>query len=53
MLIEMNEMTSTGINALRPLRTRRPFTPREPQRTLFTERARKKDHRPPSAFELV
>ncbi|KAI5635689.1 armadillo repeat-containing protein 2 isoform X1 [Phthorimaea operculella] len=38
--------------ALRPLRTRRPFTPREPQRTLFTERARKKETRPPSAFDL-
>ncbi|CAG9791339.1 unnamed protein product [Diatraea saccharalis] len=37
---------------LRPLRTRRPFTPREPQRTLFTERARKTDPRPPSAFDL-
>ncbi|XP_028177551.1 armadillo repeat-containing protein 2-like isoform X2 [Ostrinia furnacalis] len=38
--------------ALRPLRTRRPFTPREPQRTLFAERARTKDPRPPSAFDL-
>ncbi|KAL0818163.1 hypothetical protein ABMA28_008680 [Loxostege sticticalis] len=38
--------------ALRPLRTRRPFTPREPQRTLFAERARAKDPRPPSAFDL-
>ncbi|XP_072934563.1 armadillo repeat-containing protein 2 [Epargyreus clarus] len=50
---EMN--TSSGGAAageLRPLRTRRPFTPREPQRTLFTERARKRDARPPSAFDL-
>ncbi|XP_049879021.1 armadillo repeat-containing protein 2 [Pectinophora gossypiella] len=38
--------------ALRPLRTRRPFTPREPQRTLFAERTRKKEPRPPSAFDL-
>ncbi|XP_063368797.1 armadillo repeat-containing protein 2 [Cydia amplana] len=37
--------------ALRPLRTRRPFTPREPQRVLFGERARR-DPRPPSAFDL-
>ncbi|XP_063628910.1 armadillo repeat-containing protein 2 [Cydia splendana] len=36
--------------ALRPLRTRRPFTPREPQRVLFGERARR-DPRPPSAFD--
>ncbi|XP_046964092.1 armadillo repeat-containing protein 2 [Vanessa cardui] len=50
---EMNNITSgSGLSALRPLRTRRPFTPREPQRTLFTERARKKDTRPPSAFDL-
>lgn len=51
-LLEMNDITAAGMNALRPLRTRRPFTPREPQRTLFTERARKKDQRPPSAFDL-
>ncbi|KAL4711889.1 hypothetical protein ACJJTC_006058 [Scirpophaga incertulas] len=38
--------------ALRPLRTRRPYTPREPQRTLFTERARNTDPRPPSSFDL-
>ncbi|KAG6465632.1 hypothetical protein O3G_MSEX015280 [Manduca sexta] len=45
---------SSGVGSgLRPLRTRRPFTPREPQRTLFTERARKKDPRPPSAFDGV
>ncbi|CAH2051852.1 unnamed protein product, partial [Iphiclides podalirius] len=43
---------SGGSGALRPLRTRRPYTPREPQRTLFTERARKRDARPPSAFDL-
>ncbi|XP_026488579.2 armadillo repeat-containing protein 2 [Vanessa tameamea] len=50
---EMNNITSgSGLSALRPLRTRRPFTPREPQRTLFTERTRKKDTRPPSAFDL-
>ncbi|XP_045454247.1 armadillo repeat-containing protein 2 [Melitaea cinxia] len=50
---EMSNITSgPGLSALRPLRTRRPFTPREPQRTLFTERARKKDTRPPSAFDL-
>lgn len=40
-----------GAGGLRPLRTRRPYTPREPQRTLFTERARKKEPRPPSSFE--
>ncbi|XP_060806826.1 armadillo repeat-containing protein 2 [Amyelois transitella] len=44
--------SSVGGGALRPLRTRRPFTPREPQRTLFNDRARKKDPRPPSAFDL-
>ncbi|XP_050353718.1 armadillo repeat-containing protein 2 [Nymphalis io] len=50
---EMNSISSgSGLSVLRPLRTRRPFTPREPQRTLFTERARKKDTRPPSAFDL-
>ncbi|CAB3220633.1 unnamed protein product [Arctia plantaginis] len=38
--------------ALRPLRTRRPYTPREPQRTLFTDRTRKKDNRPPSSYDL-
>uniref|UniRef100_A0A2A4K8V7 Armadillo repeat-containing protein 2 n=1 Tax=Heliothis virescens TaxID=7102 RepID=A0A2A4K8V7_HELVI len=37
---------------LRPLRTRRPYTPREPQRTLYTERANKKEPRPPSGFDL-
>ncbi|XP_013144370.1 PREDICTED: armadillo repeat-containing protein 2 isoform X2 [Papilio polytes] len=46
--------TSSGssVGGLRSLRTRRPFTPREPQRTLFTDRARKRDPRPPSAFDL-
>ncbi|XP_045770278.1 armadillo repeat-containing protein 2 [Maniola jurtina] len=48
---EMSSMANVG-GALRPLRTRRPFTPREPQRTLFTENARNKDARPPSAFDL-
>ncbi|CAH2093721.1 unnamed protein product [Euphydryas editha] len=48
----MNNISGPGLSALRPLRTRRPFTPREPQRTLFTERARNKDNRPPSAFDL-
>ncbi|KAJ0172985.1 hypothetical protein K1T71_011161 [Dendrolimus kikuchii] len=42
----------SGGGALRPLRTRRPFTPHEPQRTLFHERAKHKDPRPPSAFDL-
>ncbi|XP_038216688.1 armadillo repeat-containing protein 2 [Zerene cesonia] len=48
------EMSSSGssLGALRPLRTRRPFTPREPQRTLFSERIKKKDARPPSSFDL-
>ncbi|XP_052739107.1 armadillo repeat-containing protein 2 [Bicyclus anynana] len=49
---EMSSLASGVGGALRPLRTRRPFTPREPQRTLFTENARKKDARPPSAFDL-
>ncbi|XP_037302592.1 armadillo repeat-containing protein 2-like [Manduca sexta] len=49
---EMSGSSSGVGSGLRPLRTRRPFTPREPQRTLFTERARKKDPRPPSAFDL-
>ncbi|CAH0713959.1 unnamed protein product, partial [Brenthis ino] len=49
---EMSNVAGTGVGALRPLRTRRPFTPRESQRTLFTERTRKKDQRPPSAFDL-
>ncbi|PZC83600.1 hypothetical protein B5X24_HaOG207583 [Helicoverpa armigera] len=51
------EMSSTsgggGVGGgLRPLRTRRPYTPREPQRSLFTERASKKEPRPPSGFDL-
>ncbi|XP_047510928.1 armadillo repeat-containing protein 2 [Pieris napi] len=50
------EMTSpssgSSLGAVRPLRTRRPFTPREPQRTLFNERSKKKDARPPSSFDL-
>ncbi|XP_063896380.1 armadillo repeat-containing protein 2 [Helicoverpa armigera] len=51
------EMSSTsgggGVGGgLRPLRTRRPYTPREPQRSLFTERANKKEPRPPSGFDL-
>ncbi|XP_047033271.1 armadillo repeat-containing protein 2 [Helicoverpa zea] len=51
------EMSSTsgggGVGgSLRPLRTRRPYTPREPQRSLFTERANKKEPRPPSGFDL-
>ncbi|CAH0402830.1 unnamed protein product [Chilo suppressalis] len=49
---EMSGSGSGSGGALRPLRTRRPFTPREPQRTLFTERARNTDPRPPSAFDL-
>ncbi|XP_059052381.1 armadillo repeat-containing protein 2 [Achroia grisella] len=49
---EMSSTTSGAGGALRPLRTRRPFTPREPQRTLFADRARKRDPRPPSAFDL-
>ncbi|XP_068623866.1 armadillo repeat-containing protein 2 [Battus philenor] len=51
---EMNGSSSGsgGVGTLRPLRTRRPFTPREPQRTLFNERTRKRDQRPPSAFDL-
>ncbi|XP_026333146.1 armadillo repeat-containing protein 2 [Hyposmocoma kahamanoa] len=49
---EMSGPSSGAGGALRSLRTRRPFTPREPQRTLFTERTRKKDTRPPSAFDL-
>ncbi|CAG4933420.1 unnamed protein product [Colias eurytheme] len=46
------EMSPSGssLGALRPLRTRRPFTPREPQRTLFNERTKK--NRPPSSFDL-
>lgn len=50
---EMSGPSSGAGGALRSLRTRRPFTPREPQRTLFTERTRKKDTRPPSAFEYI
>ncbi|KAH9645579.1 hypothetical protein HF086_005228 [Spodoptera exigua] len=45
--------TSSGGGAgggLRPLRTRRPYTPREPQRSLYTN---KKEPRPPSGFEYV
>ncbi|XP_028036499.1 armadillo repeat-containing protein 2 [Bombyx mandarina] len=52
---DMSGTTSEGGSvggALRPLRTRRPFTPREPHRTLFTDRTRKKDNRPPSSFDL-
>ncbi|CAH0595433.1 unnamed protein product [Chrysodeixis includens] len=52
---EMSSASSSGgggAGGLRPLRTRRPYTPREPQRTLFTERARKKEPRPPSSFDL-
>ncbi|KAM3963940.1 armadillo repeat-containing protein 2 [Aphomia sociella] len=49
---EMTSASSGTGGALRPLRTRRPFTPREPQRTLFADRARKRDPRPPSAFDL-
>ncbi|CAG5024512.1 unnamed protein product [Parnassius apollo] len=50
---EMNNSSGgSSVGALRPLRTRRPFTPREPQRTLFTDRARKREQRPPSAFDL-
>ncbi|XP_045539183.1 armadillo repeat-containing protein 2 [Papilio machaon] len=50
---EMSGASSgSSVGGLRPLRTRRPFTPREPQRTLFTDRARKRDPRPPSAFDL-
>ncbi|KAF9795736.1 hypothetical protein SFRURICE_018864 [Spodoptera frugiperda] len=44
--------TSSGGGAgggLRPLRTRRPYTPREPQRSLYTN---KKEPRPPSGFDL-
>ncbi|CAK1541521.1 unnamed protein product [Leptosia nina] len=37
--------SGTSLSALRPLSTRRPFTPREPQRTLFHERTKKKDPR--------
>ncbi|XP_052752029.1 armadillo repeat-containing protein 2 [Galleria mellonella] len=50
---EMSSASSgVGGGVVRPLRTRRPFTPREPQRTLFSDRARKRDQRPPSAFDL-
>ncbi|XP_053617081.1 armadillo repeat-containing protein 2 isoform X2 [Plodia interpunctella] len=49
---EMSSASSGTGGALRPLRTRRPFTPREPQRTLFSDRSRKKDPRPPSSFDL-
>ncbi|XP_041972037.1 armadillo repeat-containing protein 2 isoform X2 [Aricia agestis] len=45
---------SSGLGALRPaaLRTRRPYTPRDPQRVLFADRSRKRDGRPPSSFDL-
>ncbi|KAJ8711393.1 hypothetical protein PYW07_008635 [Mythimna separata] len=51
------EMSGTSSGAggvpggLRPLRTRRPYTPREPQRSLFTD-ASKKEPRPPSSYDL-
>ncbi|GBP85646.1 hypothetical protein EVAR_102177_1 [Eumeta japonica] len=47
-----NAADAAGNGALRPLRTRRPFTPRDPQRTLFADRTRRRDPRPPSAFSL-
>lgn len=55
--IDRAEMSGTssggGVGgSLRPLRTRRPYTPREPQRSLFTD-ASKKEPRPPSSYEYV
>nr|XP_032527300.1 armadillo repeat-containing protein 2 isoform X4 [Danaus plexippus plexippus] len=45
------DMSGASGLGLRPLRTRRPFTPREPQRTLLSD-TRRVDIRPTSGFDL-
>ncbi|XP_061382341.1 armadillo repeat-containing protein 2 isoform X4 [Danaus plexippus] len=45
------DMSGASGLGLRPLRTRRPFTPREPQRTLLSD-TRRVDTRPTSGFDL-
>ncbi|XP_077158671.1 armadillo repeat-containing protein 2 isoform X2 [Paroedura picta] len=47
------EIINEARNALRTLRTRRPFTPREEQRKLFgSTSSRTPENRPPSSFSL-
>uniref|UniRef100_A0A8D2J5W0 Armadillo repeat containing 2 n=1 Tax=Varanus komodoensis TaxID=61221 RepID=A0A8D2J5W0_VARKO len=47
------EIVNEARNALRTLRTQRPFTPREEQRKLFgSASSRTPENRPPSAFSL-
>ncbi|XP_015260887.1 PREDICTED: armadillo repeat-containing protein 2 [Gekko japonicus] len=47
------EIINEARNALRTLRTRRPFTPREEQRKLFgSASSRTPENRPPSSFSL-
>nr|XP_006123253.1 armadillo repeat-containing protein 2 isoform X2 [Pelodiscus sinensis] len=47
------EIINEARNALRTLRTQRPFTPREDQRKLFgSASSRTPDNRPPSTFSL-
>uniref|UniRef100_A0A5F8H2P7 Uncharacterized protein n=1 Tax=Monodelphis domestica TaxID=13616 RepID=A0A5F8H2P7_MONDO len=46
------EIISEARNALRTVRTQRPFTPREDQRKLFGQASpRTADNRPPSSFK--
>ncbi|XP_069462647.1 armadillo repeat-containing protein 2 [Ambystoma mexicanum] len=47
------EIISEARNALRTIRTQRPFTPRDEQRKLFgPASSRAPEHRPPSSFSL-
>ncbi|KFV45374.1 Armadillo repeat-containing protein 2, partial [Tyto alba] len=48
-----SEIINEARNALRTLRTRRPFTPTEDERKLFgTGSSRARQNRPPSVFSL-